>query len=774
MANTITGKIKQAAAGKWPEIISTVGGIDGELLDGRNHPCPKCGGKDRFRMIDKADGALFCNQCFNEKNGDGLAAIVWLRDCDFPMALKLVAEHVGGGGGRNGKPKGKIVKTYDYRDEKGKLLFQVCRMVPKDFRQRQPKPGGGWEWSVKNVRQVPYRLDLLAKADPKETVFVSEGEKDVDRLIELGLAATCNAGGAEKWKKCHADCVAACPVVILEDNDDSGKKHTWQVAASLISKATSVKIIELPGLPEKGDISDWLDAGHTVDELLELVEATEPVTPEQVEEWGETTAHKTADITNATFVPGFDDGKEVAVPIPMDAVIGKIFAATGNWPRRVGGSLFVDDDDIQWLERPPALFGYLARKNGVIRWHRATGCPSKEETFAELQRTATAYEAIETMPHCPAIGNHYYACTTPEPGDGKTLDELLGFYCPATDLDRQLLRAMFTTPLWGGPAGTRPAFLLTCQEGRGRGKSTLAQHVGRLYGDVIDFSQKEDIGIIKQRLLTAETALKRVALLDNLKTTRFSWAELESLITADVINGKRMYVGDASRPNLLTWVVTLNGASLSTDMAQRVVEIRLGEPNYTGGWEGESTSFIEANREKIYADIIGLLQREPKTLKRLSRWATWESQVLARVDDPNACLDLIINRRGEVDVEREEGEIIEDYFAQKLSGLGYDPQRADVFISNVTVAMWYNAATGDRKRTTGVTRTLKQLHDERTIWRLQPYREGGSGERGFRWVGEHADATDPVSYDLRRRIANQLGPRNGNDGNTGKIDNNEF
>jgi hypothetical protein len=83
----------------------------------------------------------------------------------------------------------------------------------------------------------------------------------------------------------------------------------------------------------------------------------------------------------------------------------------------------------------------------------------------------------------------------------------------------------------------------------------------------------------------------RIALLDNVKTTRFSWAELEALITREVISGKRMYVGDASRPNLITWLITLNGASLSTDMAQRVVEIRLADPEYRETWESEVTAF---------------------------------------------------------------------------------------------------------------------------------------------------------------------------------------
>ena len=67
--------LKEAAAGRWPEILAAVAGIGAELLDGRHHACPKCGGKDRFRLIDKETGACFCNKCLDKKNGDGLAVI---------------------------------------------------------------------------------------------------------------------------------------------------------------------------------------------------------------------------------------------------------------------------------------------------------------------------------------------------------------------------------------------------------------------------------------------------------------------------------------------------------------------------------------------------------------------------------------------------------------------------------------------------------------------------------------------------------------------------
>jgi hypothetical protein len=177
----------------------------------------------------------------------------------------------------NGKAtkKGKIVKTYDYRDEDGRLLSQVCRFEPKDFRQRQPKEGGGWNWSVKGIRVVPYRLpDLLKRNDL--VVYICEGEKDVDRLYSIpgwDVTATTNSGGAGKWRKSHAQYLAGRTVAILPDNDQPGHQHAEQVAQSLLGIAKSIKIVPLPGLPEKGDVSDWLDNGGTMEELAKLREA---------------------------------------------------------------------------------------------------------------------------------------------------------------------------------------------------------------------------------------------------------------------------------------------------------------------------------------------------------------------------------------------------------------------------------------------------------------------------------------------------------------------
>lgn len=289
--------LKETAAGRWQEMLSQLGGIDRDLLDGKHHPCPKCGGEDRFRMIDVEAGALFCNQCFSQGNGDGIAALQWLTGLSFPDAVEKLANHLGAApadshvldwdsviGGSDEKPR--IIATYDYRDEARELLFQVVRYEPRGFRQRRPKPGGGWSWSVKGVRVVPYRLPEML-AEPKRFVFVSEGEKDANALAGIGLLATTNACGAGKWTADHAQHLRGRRVFILPDNDKPGREHAQQVAMSLQGIAESVAIVELPGLPVKGDVSDWLAAGGAREELTRLAEAAPVWTPTAAEAWPE-------------------------------------------------------------------------------------------------------------------------------------------------------------------------------------------------------------------------------------------------------------------------------------------------------------------------------------------------------------------------------------------------------------------------------------------------------------------------------------------------------
>lgn len=157
------------------------------------------------------------------------------------------------------KPRGKIVATYDYRDEHGALLYQVVRYEPKDFRQRRPDGSGGWAWSA-GERRVLYRLPELVQF-PDATVFVCEGEKDADRVAPLGHCATTVAGG--KWTDDCVKALAGRDILVLEDSDEAGRKKALAAAELLYGTANTVRIVRLPGLtgePNNKDVSDWLDA----------------------------------------------------------------------------------------------------------------------------------------------------------------------------------------------------------------------------------------------------------------------------------------------------------------------------------------------------------------------------------------------------------------------------------------------------------------------------------------------------------------------------------
>ena len=188
----------------------------------------------------------------------------------------------------NGKPARKPV-TYDYTDEAGALLFQAVRFEPKNFRQRRPDPqnSGKWIWNLKETRRVLYRLpEVLAALKAGRTIFVAEGEKDVDALVKAGFAATCNPMGAGKWLPEHADMLSgAARVVIVADKDEPGRKHAEAVARSLHGVARQVKLLELPdrdGKPVK-DAFDWLAGGGTANELRTLINRVAELNPDSAD-----------------------------------------------------------------------------------------------------------------------------------------------------------------------------------------------------------------------------------------------------------------------------------------------------------------------------------------------------------------------------------------------------------------------------------------------------------------------------------------------------------
>lgn len=225
--------------------------------------CPYCGGTDRFCVWPEKDRG-WCRQC--EKNPD---SIQLLRDLDG-LTFKEAKEALGRGDNGD-RPQRKPMKlgpteeTYTYTNEEGNLISRVLRFKSKEFRQ-QKWTGSSWEWGVKGIPQVLYNLPAVqAASDP----IVVEGEKDANILMTLGFTATTNLGGAGKWRKEYSDALAGKDVVLIPDNDEPGREHMRDVAASLKGKARSIKVLDLPGLPEKGDVSDFIASFKEPEEAAE-------------------------------------------------------------------------------------------------------------------------------------------------------------------------------------------------------------------------------------------------------------------------------------------------------------------------------------------------------------------------------------------------------------------------------------------------------------------------------------------------------------------------
>ncbi|HWL10940.1 MAG TPA: hypothetical protein VNQ76_21205, partial [Planctomicrobium sp.] len=232
-------------------------------------------------------------QSLSTRIGDRSIVATCFTGCKFPQICHAVGVTANWAfDPKESAPVMRDVASWLYCDELGDPVFRTVRREDgtvgkdgkksKEFRQQSPDGKGGWKNGVKGVRVIPYRLPNIVFSEG--VVLIVEGEKHCDRLDELGFVATCNAGGAAtgngkgKWKSEHSEFLRGRDVVILPDNDEPGRSHAHNVAKSLIEHgAKSVRVAILPGLPEKGDIVDFLNAGGTKDQIQQAIDESKPV-----------------------------------------------------------------------------------------------------------------------------------------------------------------------------------------------------------------------------------------------------------------------------------------------------------------------------------------------------------------------------------------------------------------------------------------------------------------------------------------------------------------
>ncbi len=253
--------------------------------------------------VNVRSGVYWCPVC--HARGDVFTLYQQRTGATFPATLEYYAARYGlaartqmAVAATNGDARSqwREAAVYDYRDETGALLYQSVRQEQsahndgtkptKRFRQRRPDGRGGSIANLDGVRRVLYRLPEIIEAVAAErTIYIGEGEKAVAALVAAGLAATCNSGGAGQWRPDFSEHLRDAHVVILPDNDERGRYHAEQVASSLHGVASSVKIVNLTNLPEKGDAVEYFAAGGIVEQLQQLVDDTvewsagEPIAP---------------------------------------------------------------------------------------------------------------------------------------------------------------------------------------------------------------------------------------------------------------------------------------------------------------------------------------------------------------------------------------------------------------------------------------------------------------------------------------------------------------
>jgi hypothetical protein len=200
--------------------------------------------------------------------------------CGWTGPEKGINQGNGQGGG--------FAATYDYRDAGGVLRFQKVRNPPGSktrFFMRRPDGNGGWINNTKGVdTNLLYRIDEVNEAIALgRRIAVVEGEKDANNLWAIGIPATCNAHGASepnkkpKWTKKHSEQLRGADIVVFNDNDPAGCAHADVTCRLSDGVAERVCRLDLkphwPDMPAGKDVSDWLDAGHTREELDVLIEA---------------------------------------------------------------------------------------------------------------------------------------------------------------------------------------------------------------------------------------------------------------------------------------------------------------------------------------------------------------------------------------------------------------------------------------------------------------------------------------------------------------------
>lgn len=238
-----------------PALEGVKGGYDGKYTA----KCPAHDDNNNSLSIGSdADGFALCN-CFAGCSQNDIWTAIYARIGKPEADNKRTNNN-------------KVVASYYYRNAEG---------VTIDIKRRYENKNFAWKRGTKGrAEALPlYHLaDVLAASE----VFAVEGEKDADTLQRLGYAATNSKDG---FTPDNMQYLKGKEVFIIEDNDKRGKEYARDAADIASASGVSVKVVCLasyfPTLPEKGDITDFAEAGGNMEALREYIKTLpEYTTPE--------------------------------------------------------------------------------------------------------------------------------------------------------------------------------------------------------------------------------------------------------------------------------------------------------------------------------------------------------------------------------------------------------------------------------------------------------------------------------------------------------------
>jgi len=634
--------LKRVASGQWGSILCDTLGFGPELLDGRGHPCPDCGGTDRFSAMNDFNdtGAVYCRKC-DGPGGDGFATLQHYGDMTFADAIQLVARHLGVCDTEPAQPADLVT-----------LICREKRMPMDAFRKFKPTLDKRGREKTPVVRVPVYNesgepfsyFDLLPGEKGKfkhgkgnaglffpgripksgESWLLVEGVKDASALVELGFNASGLNTSALNSK--YARLFADCDVTIVPDLDQAGIGGADKSASRLVGIVKSVRIARLPGevKPTKGDdVRDCLhrpDGERLVRESIDSATTWEPnpqsadgrpivvITPNEAIVTKEVLEH----LGNLGWDKPWDckddvrlyqrDGKLVHVvcePIPESTGI-TVPPATPRIVQipkailreRIGQACelvtekTVNGETQIVHTKPPSWLIAAIYERGQ---YPATIRPLTALTFAPSMRSdgsliqEPGYDSLMRLLYLPS--EHFpLVADRPTQADAKTAADLLldvVYDFPFVDGSHRTSWVSLVVTMIARPAinGTCPLFAIDANT-RGSGKSKLADLASIIaYGRTAARKTWPPCDEECRKTITSiVSAAYPCCLFDNVDS-ELGGASLDALLTSTAWRDRKLGTNDMIEMAApQVWIATGNNLVLGADTARRTQYCRLESP----------------------------------------------------------------------------------------------------------------------------------------------------------------------------------------------------